>query len=206
MPMQPVRTLIFAKAPRPGLAKTRLIPRLGAEGAAALARRMLDHMLANALEAAIGPVELCASPAVSDVAWQGIALPDGITCSAQGEGDLGTRLARHAQRVVANGEALLLVGTDCIELTAEALRGAARALQSHDTFMHPASDGGYALLGLRRYEDRLFSNIQWSTDSVARSTIERIESLGWSLLRGAVVHDIDEPTDLQHLPAHWYQP
>jgi rSAM/selenodomain-associated transferase 1 len=202
--MQPVRTLVLAKAPRAGFAKTRLIPHLGAAGAAALARRMLDHMLANAASAAIGPVELCASPAVAEDAWHGIALPANITHSAQGEGDLGDRMARHARRIIQAGELLLLVGTDCIQLDACTLRAAAQALQNHDCVLHPTSDGGYALLGLRRYHDSLFAQIAWSTDNVARTTIERVAQLGWSLHQAAMLHDIDEPADLIHLPAGWY--
>jgi uncharacterized protein len=202
--MQPVRTLVLAKAPRAGFAKTRLIPRLGPAGAATLARRMLDHMLANAVSAAIGPVELCASPAFTEDAWHGIVLPASITHSTQGEGDLGERMARHARRIIQAGESLLLVGTDCIELDALTLRAAAHALRNHDCVLHPTFDGGYALLGLRRYHDSLFSQIAWSTDSVARTTIERIAQLGWSLHQAAMLHDIDEPADLSHLPAHWY--
>jgi len=202
--MSRIRTLVFAKAPQPGFAKTRLIPRLGEVGAAALARRMLDHMLASALAAGIGPVELCASPAMEENAWHGIVLPAGIDHSAQGEGNLGARLARHARRILQTGEPLLLVGTDCIELDAHALRAAAHALQDHDCTLHPTLDGGYALLGLRRYDDSLFAEIAWSTDSVARITIERIEQLGWTLHRGAVLHDVDEPADLRHLPPDWY--
>lgn len=206
--MPPVRTLpvrisIFAKAPRAGLAKTRLIPELGAEGAAALARRMLDHMVGNARAAAIGPVELCATPALDDAAWHGVMLPPDLACSTQGEGDLGARLARHARRVLGTGERLLLVGTDCIELDAAKLRAAATALEQHDCVLHPTLDGGYALLGLRHYHDSLFSNIAWSTASVAATTIERIQQLGWSLQHAALLHDIDEPADLRHLPHDW---
>ena len=203
--MPTVRTLVFAKAPQPGFAKTRLIPKLGAAGAAALARRMLDHMLASALSAAIGPVELCASPAVAEDAWRDIALPLHIAHSTQGDGDLGARLARHARRIIAGGEAVLLVGTDCLQLDPATLRAAALALQSHDCVLHPTLDGGYALLGLQRYDDSLFTQIAWSTDSVARTTIERIQRLGWTLHQGAVLHDIDEPADLRHLPGDWYQ-
>jgi rSAM/selenodomain-associated transferase 1 len=201
--MAPVRTLVFAKAPRAGLAKTRLIPALGAEGAAALARRMFDHMLASACAAGIGPVELCATPALDDPAWDGVVIPAGIARSAQGEGNLGERLARHAQRVLGGGEALLLVGTDCIELDEARLRAAAQALERHDCVLHPTLDGGYALLGLTRYHDSLFTDIAWSTASVASTTMERIERLGWSLHRAALLHDIDEPADLHHLPSHW---
>jgi uncharacterized protein len=203
--MSTVRTLVFAKAPRPKLAKTRLIPELGAEGAAALARRMLHHTLASAMAASIGPVELCAAPAVEDPAWQGVLLPAEISCSVQGEGDLGDRLARHARRVLAGGERVLLVGTDCVELDAARLRAAAQALRDHDCVLHPTFDGGYALLGLRRFHNSLFTDIAWSTDSVAATTLARIEQLGWSLHRAERLQDIDEPTDLQHLPASWRQ-
>ena len=56
------RIVIFAKAPRAGYAKTRLIPALGADGAARLARRMLTHMVNQALDAGVGPTELCMTP------------------------------------------------------------------------------------------------------------------------------------------------
>ena len=68
--MSAVRIIIFAKAPQAGLAKTRLIPALGAVGAAQLARRMLEATLASALAADVGPVELCLTPAPDDGAWQ----------------------------------------------------------------------------------------------------------------------------------------
>ncbi|MGB8145259.1 MAG: hypothetical protein WCF05_08830, partial [Chromatiaceae bacterium] len=53
----PTRILVFAKAPVSGRVKTRLIPALGARGAARLARRLLDHTLAQALAAGCGAVE-----------------------------------------------------------------------------------------------------------------------------------------------------
>ena len=70
--MTTTRIVIFAKAPVAGLAKTRLIPALGAETAARLARRMLLHTLQEASAAAVGPVELCVTPHPSDPAWQGL--------------------------------------------------------------------------------------------------------------------------------------
>ena len=62
--------------------------------------------------------------------------------------------------------------------------------------IHPTLDGGYALLGLRRFDASLFSDIAWSSDSVAAATIAKIEALGWSLLVGETLRDIDEPEDL----------
>ena len=105
--MSETRIIIFAKAPQPGLAKTRLIPALGAERAAALARRMLDTTLERALGAQVGPVELRVTPAISDSAWRDIPIPDGVEISAQGEGDLGARLARATQSGLERNAALM---------------------------------------------------------------------------------------------------
>lgn len=196
--MTPVRIVIFAKAPVPGQVKTRLIPVLGAAGAAQLAARMLDRALEQALAAAVGPVELCMSPAPDAPEWADIPFPAGIEASDQGEGDLGARMARPAQRAVARGEAVLLTGTDCPDLTAERLRVAAAQLAGHDAVLHPAEDGGYPLLGVRVFDASLFEDMPWSTPAVAALTLERLAALGWKVWVGDTLRDIDEPADLFH--------
>jgi rSAM/selenodomain-associated transferase 1 len=197
--MTPTRIIVFAKAPQPGFAKTRLIPLLGAEAAAKLAQQMLSNTLFNALAADIGTVELCSTPKIDDIAWQGIALPVGIEITDQGEGDLGARLACASERAIENTGFVLLVGTDCVEMSATLLREAAQSLHEHDAVIHCTADGGYALLGLKRYSAVLFSDMPWSTDAVASITIARIEQLGWSLHVGQLLHDVDGPQDLKYL-------
>lgn len=184
------RIIIFAKAPVPGRVKTRLIPSLGAEGAAELAREMLEWTVEEAVATGL-PVELCGEP---DPAEWHEARP-GLALTAQGGGGLGERLARAARRALEE-EPALLIGTDCPDLDRSRLRAAAEALEDHDMAIHPAHDGGYALLGLRCFDPSLFEDIEWSTDAVARQTIARIEALGWSLHVGATLHDVDEPDDL----------
>jgi uncharacterized protein len=201
--VKPVRIVIFAKAPRPGFAKTRLIPALGAEGAAALAARLLAHTMEQALTAMLARVELCMTPAPDDPAWSCIGLPAGVICTAQGEGDLGARMARASRRVIATGESILLIGTDCPDLTADRLREAAAGLAHADAVMVPAIDGGYTLLGLSRFDSSIFEGIAWSTDSVASETRHRITALGWRLQEGAPLHDIDGARDLRFLPEGW---
>ncbi len=197
--MSATRILIFAKAPVPGRVKTRLIPALGAAGAAQLARRMLENTLEQALDARIGPVELCASPAISATDWADNPLPYGVESSDQGEGDLGERMARASQRAFARNERLLLIGTDCPDLSALHLRVAAAALDCHEAAIYPALDGGYTLLGLRAYHPGLFVDMPWSTPAVAELTLARMRALEWRVWLGDALADIDEPADLVHL-------
>ena len=187
------RIVIFAKAPVAGKVKTRLIPALGAEGAAALAAGMLARTLAGAKAA--GAVELCADPRPDHPAWRG-HIPAGLRVSAQGSGSLGERLARAAERVIGQGAPLLLIGTDCPELDSGRLRSAAAALEHCDAFIHPTRDGGYALLGLARFDRTLFENIAWSTRRVAEQTFDRLNALGWKVEVGETLRDVDVPADL----------
>ncbi|MES2295491.1 MAG: TIGR04282 family arsenosugar biosynthesis glycosyltransferase [Pseudomonadota bacterium] len=203
--MRSLRIIIMAKAPQAGKAKTRLISALGAQGAAELAGHMLAHTARQALAAAVGAVELCVSPAPGDLAWRSLEpmLGGTLAWSDQGEGDLGMRMARAARRGCAGGDAVMLIGTDCPALDATALRRAAAALLETDATLVPTFDGGYALLGMKRFHPSLFEDIAWSTDSVAFDTQCRLSALGWSVRTHPVVHDIDEPADLCHLPSLW---
>jgi len=194
--MTPTRIVIFAKAPVPGRVKTRLIPALGETGAARLAHKMLLDIVAEAIAANLAIPELCVDPDPLDPAWDGLLPTQPLRVTAQGEGDLGARMARAASRSILFGDNVLLIGTDCPALGRDRLREAARALAAHDAVIHPVEDGGYALLGLRRFDPSLFADIAWSTPDVAATTIGRIDALGWSLLVGETLRDIDVPADL----------
>ena len=202
--MKPLRIVVIAKAPLPGLAKTRLIPALGAEGAALLARTMLLRTLEAALAAQVGEVELCATPDPDDAVWATLPIPAEVRWSAQGGGDLGQRLERVGGRVIGAGEAVMLIGSDCPSLTHERIREAAVSLRHAEAVMVPTFDGGYALLGLNRVDPTLFSGIAWSTAGVASATLERLQGLGWPVLLCQMQHDIDEPSDLRNLPDGWW--
>lgn len=200
------RLIVFAKAPLPGQAKTRLIPALGPEGAAHLAARMLRHAVQAALASSVAPVELCVTPAPEHPAWRH-ALPaelrQQLAWSDQGSGDLGARLLRAATRIHAQGEAPILLGTDCPALDAATLRRAAQELAGHDALMIPSTDGGYVLLGLRRFHPLVFRRIPWSTAAVAMRTRRRMAALGWRWAEFPALPDIDEPKDLCWIPPHW---
>lgn len=194
------RIVIFAKAPAPGLAKTRLILALGKTGAARLAKSMLECTLQQSLAADIGPVELCITATIDHPDWQGYRPPPGVWISEQGGGDLGARMACAAARSIDRDGAVLLIGTDCPALTAQRLQDAAAALEVHDAVLHPANDGGYPLMGLKTFHPSVFEDIPWSTSTVAALTLARMDALGWCVAVAETLHDIDEPADLIHLP------
>ncbi|MEO5606960.1 MAG: TIGR04282 family arsenosugar biosynthesis glycosyltransferase [Polaromonas sp.] len=201
------RLVIFAKAPQAGSVKTRLIPALGAQGAAALAHLMLSHTLAQALAVSTQAVELCMSPAPSSPAWQGVALPQAVERSEQGKGDLGARMNLAMERALALQQGpVLLMGTDCPALSAAHIAEAGRQLEQHDAVLLPAADGGYVLIGLRAPCPDLFTGMAWSTPVVAAETLRRMAALGLRVWQGPLLHDIDEPTDLAHLPAKFTSP
>lgn len=204
-PLSPATTavIVFAKAPVAGVAKTRLAPALGAEGAAALAGRMLRHTLAQATAAGIGPVELCAAPDATHPALRAAAAACGAALTEQGPGDLGLRMHRAFVRCLKRHRRALLIGTDAPALDAAVLRDAAQALQQHELVFVPALDGGYALVGQRRADPRWFCGMTWSHAGVMADTRERLRAAGVRCAELPPVADIDEPADLAHLPPGW---
>jgi len=201
--MKPVRIIIFTKAAQAGFTKTRLIPALGKQGAANLAKKMLIHTLNQSLEAGVGPVEMCVTPPPTDSIWQEYAVLGDLEYSDQGMGDLGERLSRVTQRVIDRGESLLIIGTDCTQLTATHLQRAKESLHNFDSILIPATDGGYVLFGLNFFHASLFESIKWSTDTVYAETTERLETLGRTIKIFPSMNDIDEPKDLEFLPSTW---
>lgn len=195
------RVLVFAKAPRPGFAKTRLVPLLGGEGAAALHARLVEHALATAQRAALGTIELHGTPAGDDF-LRACAGRYGVALIAQAEGDLGARMRAALEGALRTCARVVLIGTDCPALTPLHLRAAARALdEGHDAVFAPAEDGGYALIGLTRCDPRLLEGISWSTATVMDETRERLLALGWRWLELDTLWDVDRPEDYQRLLA-----
>jgi rSAM/selenodomain-associated transferase 1 len=190
----------MAKAPYPGHVKTRLEPSLGANGAAHLAERLLRLTVRTAFASRLGMVEVCGCPSPDHPAWNQVDLPLSVVWSEQTNGDLGVRMAAVAQRVLVSGANLLLLGMDCPELEAHHLQTAAAQLAGADAALIPSLDGGYVLLGLRRFHPALFRAVPWSTDAVCAITRERLRTLGWSWGEQGPLTDLDEPADLDRLP------
>jgi len=193
---EPVAVAVLAKAPVAGFAKTRLIPVLGADGAALLQARLIARAVATACAAAIGPVTLWATPDPSHPAFQATRT-QGVALARQDDGDLGARML--AAIAAADGPCLV-IGTDCPALTADHLRTTADILRGGaDAVVVPADDGGYALIGMRVPQPALFSEMRWSTPEVMAETRRRLRTLGLSWQEPVTLWDVDMPADLERL-------
>lgn len=197
--LAPVPIAVLAKAPLAGLAKTRLIPALGAHGAARLQRQLTRQALCTALDAGLGPVTLWCAPDARHRFFRALQRTTGVTCLVQASGDLGERM-HTAFRLHCAAGPTLLIGTDCPPLSPHHLRAAARALLAGDDAVFlPAADGGYALVGLRKPQPVLFLGMRWSMPSVMADTRERARSASLVLRELETLWDLDVPADLQRL-------
>ncbi len=183
---------ILAKAPVAGLAKTRLIPALGAEGAAALQARLIARTVATAR--AVGKVTLWVTPDEHHPAFQNLS--SNVSLMRQPDGDLGARMLAAAVHI--DGP-VLIIGTDCPALTPDHLRTASDGLRGNDVVVIPAEDGGYVLIGTNLPQPALFSGMTWSVPTVMEETRKRMRAayLGWR--EPSRLWDIDEPADLERL-------
>ena len=195
--------IIMAKAPVAGLAKTRLIPVLGAAGAAALAERMLAHAAQVAAEATPDTLEVCATPDVTHPAFARLARDHSLELTRQSDGDLGQRMHRAFTRLLELHDRAVMIGTDAPALDAACVRQALDSLAEQDAVFVPALDGGYALIGLRKPQACLFDGMAWSTALVMARTRKRLQAAGLRWAELPPVADVDEPADLVHLPAGW---
>jgi rSAM/selenodomain-associated transferase 1 len=182
---------VFARVPVAGQVKTRLIPALGAGGAADLHARLVESTLARARRAGDASVRLWLD---GDPARY--TAPPGVAVSMQSGADLGARMHHAFVVTLARAAACVLIGTDCPALQPRHLRDAFETLDSHDVVLVPAEDGGYVLVGLTVPQPRLFEDMAWGEPTVLAATRARIDAAG---LRAAYLDplpDLDTPADL----------
>lgn len=192
-----VAIAILAKAPIPGFAKTRLIPAIGAKGAAMFQKALIDRAVETACAAATGPVTLWAAPDATHAAFAALRAR-GVGLMQQVNGDLGARMLA---ALAAPGGPALVIGTDCPALSAGDLRAAADVLHGADAVVFPAEDGGYVLIGTRRPEAALFADMAWSTPRVMDETRRRLRQAKLTWQEPVTLWDVDLPEDLDRLRA-----
>lgn len=197
-PMARGRLIVFTRYPEPGHTKTRLIRALGAHGAADLHRRMTEWTVQTAREASARrqiEIEICFTGSQEQQMCQWLGTDLGYRM--QVGHDLGERMAHAFRLGFSEGcGRIVLIGTDCPELTGNILDKAFRLLKRHDVVIGPTLDGGYCLIGMTRFLGQLFTAIPWGTGGVLDATLAalRATKVSWFLMKR--LRDIDTPEDL----------
>lgn len=203
-PRPPAAVSIMAKAPVPGLAKTRLAPLLGDAGAARAQRSFILRTLSTVASAALGPVTLWCAPHRGYRLFELLQQRRGVDVRDQPVGQLGQRMAAAMQAHFRQRPDMpwIVVGTDCPVLTPQHLQAMADALQTHHAVLLPAEDGGYVALGLVRALPAVFDGVAWSTPQVAAQTRQRLQHSGVRWTELPPLWDVDEPADWQRWAGH----
>lgn len=193
--------ILFTRFPEPGATKTRLIPALGPDGAAALQRQLTEKALRQAEDFRLqGNVELEIHFEGGSPASMGQWLGQHIF-KPQAAGTIGERMEQAFSQAFACGmAAVVLIGTDCPGITADILRQAFQALRGNDLVLGPALDGGYYLIGLSKPHPFLFHDIAWGTSAVLQQTLSQAQGL--QVYQLPSLNDIDRPEDLHHFNYH----
>jgi uncharacterized protein len=196
------RLLLFTRYPEAGKTKTRLIPELGAEGAALLQKRMTERVVAqaNLLGRRAGiktVVHYDGGSREKMTSWL-----ESVDCVEQVDGELGLKM-RSAFEHTFCGETdtAVLIGSDIPDITADLLKQAFASLLTKDVVIGPSQDGGYYLIGLvanhaSELFPLLFEEMPWSTRELFSTTVNRIEKAGYDVAILPILKDIDLPADL----------
>jgi uncharacterized protein len=200
-PRKDDRTLVvMAKAPKPGMVKTRLAQSLPPPAVNALYRCLLDDTMA--LVRSLGTVELAIMCPASDVEELACFAVDGVRVVAQsGEGLAAGLSSVFAHFAAAGHQRVIAFNSDSPHLRASVLEGAFESLAAYDVVVGPTHDGGYYLVGAKADHPGLFNGDGMGTSNALETLMARAQALGLSVRFADTFYDIDVAADLIQLEA-----
>nr|MBC7613140.1 TIGR04282 family arsenosugar biosynthesis glycosyltransferase [Pseudopedobacter sp.] len=185
--------IIFLKYPELGRSKTRLAANVGNEKALEVYKELLAHTNLISKELNCDKYLFYDKVTPNKMPWG-----DDIYHTAyQLDSDLGGRMQNAFSQLFEKGyERIVIIGSDCYDLTQQIIEEALEKLKNKDVVIGPAKDGGYYLLGLTQLIPQLFTGVKWSTEEVFSSTTKALDSLNIGYDTTAVLSDIDVYEDL----------
>lgn len=184
--------IVFIKNFEKGKVKSRLARDVGETKALDIYRHLLDHtrMVVEPLDV---DVQAWFSSFVPErTRWNGERFMQRKQC---GE-DLGERMSIAVREAFASGyRKVAVIGSDCAEITTDIIRDAFIHLETNDTVVGPAADGGYYLIGMNGYHSELFEEKDWSTPALLNQTLQTCEDLSLSCYRLPELNDVDTVDD-----------
>jgi rSAM/selenodomain-associated transferase 2/rSAM/selenodomain-associated transferase 1 len=200
------RIIIFTRFPEAGKCKTRLIPILGAEGAADLQRRMTARVIEIAKEYIRKEPDCDLEVRFYGGSNQLMAETFGEAYyQPQSGGDLGQRMFQAIGNAFLEGcRSIVTIGSDCPDISKELLKKAFDHLEQHDLVLGPALDGGYYLIGMKQPLSCIFpGNMPWGTKFVFKKTLRHAQKMNLSVFLLPKLADVDLPQDIAGI---WHTP
>ncbi|MEM8781058.1 MAG: TIGR04282 family arsenosugar biosynthesis glycosyltransferase [Cyanobacteria bacterium P01_G01_bin.49] len=188
--------IIFTRYPEPGKTKTRLIPALGAKGAATLQRQLTEHTITE-VKKLLQEVTISIYYAGKNLELMQAWLGNAFNYYTQTGEDLGKRMkSAFSDSFELGFSHVVIIGIDCPDLNIALLQEAFSRLKNYDLILGEATDGGYYLIGLKRVIPELFQDIPWGTSQVLPLTKHLSEKLNLKTYFLPMLSDIDRPEDL----------
>jgi len=185
--------IILFKNPLPGKVKTRIAKDLGDTKALEVYHKLLSHTLSITKELPVKKYLYYGFFIDEKDQWESEVYQKRL----QVPGDLGDRMYIAFQEVLLNHDRVVIIGSDCIELSSKILLEAFDSLKKNDFVIGPTFDGGYYLLGMNAFRPEVLQDISWSSEKVYTQTISKIESLGLSFASLRKLHDVDYIEDCE---------
>lgn len=191
--MKKNKLIIFVKNEEAGKVKTRLAKTLGDDKALEIYRKLLGYTLEQ-----VKPLEVEKEVCYSRIIEQNdLWNEDDFSKQLQKGDGLGERMSEAFRRSFEEEglDKVVIIGSDCAEMTTENLREAFARLEDHDIVVGPADDGGYYLLGMSKFIPELFTDISWSTGAVLGQTLQKANKENATHYKLEELHDVDVEAD-----------
>lgn len=186
--------LIFVKHPIPGQVKTRLAATVGHDTALKVYQELLRFTCGLAQQLRVDKAVFYGNLIPETDVWQEAGFPRYL----QKGPDLGSRMQHAFEWASAQGyQKIAVIGSDCAQLTPEILQTAFDALDREDAVIGPAHDGGYYLLGMKDAFPAVFTNKNWSTESVFPDTVSDFQQADKTFFLLPTLSDVDHEADLK---------
>lgn len=188
--------IVFYRNLRRGLVKTRLAKSIGMDVALEIHKRLSVHTAEVVRSVSADRIVWYDHEIVADDFW----IPSDFQKSLQRGADLGERMSYAFHNAFEQGyKKVLIIGTDCPGITSGLIDSVFKLLEQNEVVIGPAVDGGYYLLGLKKFQADLFIGVEWGSSRVFENTIDKLRSDGRSYEILDELRDIDRPEDLEYL-------
>lgn len=185
--------IIFIKNPVLGTVKTRLAKTIGDEAALKVYKDLMHKCQLESLSTHTKRHLYYSRQIIEKDGWSSSDFEKKL----QAEGDLGVKISEAFKSVFLEGDRVIVIGSDCYDLSAETIEHAFKELENVDLVIGPANDGGYYLLGTKRFYPSLFEEIQWSTETVLNETLKQANELNLTVSTLEELVDLDTLEDLE---------